>query len=244
MKKKDFSPEEKLLNLIKNKKPSSSIQPQDNVFEKPMPEISRKNQSKTSDAELLKEPEKKPADTFGSKAEERISGILKSEVFKSKVFEPSRLKLANRYLIIALGVLSLYFVIDLIFVRPYKNVQSIVAGSGSGQSERPISAESKNAVVIKDYSSYSDSVANKSVFGKSQGASEVGDSVSPSDELPNVGLVGIIAGSNPQAIIEDKKSQKTYYLNKGQSFDGYVVEEITNDKVSLDYDGKKITLFL
>ena len=59
-----------------------------------------------------------------------------------------------------------------------------------------------------------------------------------------VGLVGIVAGDNPQAIIEDKKAQKTYYLNKGQSFNGYVVEEILENKVVLDYEGKKISLFL
>ena len=59
------------------------------------------------------------------------------------------------------------------------------------------------------------------------------------DISERIGLVGIITGDKPQAIIEDKKAQKTYYMSKGQSFDGYVVEEIYDDKVIINYEGRK-----
>lgn len=243
--KKDISPEEKLLNLIKNKKPHS-VAAQEQIFKKKsdaMPD-------KAPGGELSKEPDvqlgKATVEAVVSKAGEHISGMLKSEIFRSKVFEPARLKIVNKYLLIVLGVLAFYFIIDIAFIRPYKNIQSIVAKSGSEQDGKNPGVNNKNPISVKDYSSYSDSVSGRSVFGKAQGSgASSGEDVSTSENLPErMGLVGIIAGDNPQAIIEDKKSQKTYYLNKGQSFDGYVVEEITSDKVVLDFEGRKISLFL
>lgn len=223
MVKKDISPEERLLSLIKskNKKAVAITAPQD--------------------------PPKEASDqTVISKADERLDGMLRSELFKNKLFEPSTLKNVNRYLVVILAVLTLYFVIDLIFVRPYKNVQSIVAKAGTDKDEKKFVPETTKIAAMKDYSSYSGAMPGKTAFGQSQlGAGASAEEVGASGDNPGqVGLVGIIAGDNPQAIIEDKKAQKTYYLNKGQSFNGYIVEEILKDKVILDYEGRKISLFL
>ena len=216
--KKDISPEERLLSLIKNKNKKEAV------------------------AAEQQAPKEESAETVMSKAEERISGMLKSELFKNKLFEPSTLKNVNRYLVILLALLLLYFIADLILARPYKNVQSlIVTANAPAQNEKKPAPELKDITVVKDYSSYSGPSSGKTVFGQSQGAPE---DVEPGDATAAIGLVGIIAGDNPQAIIEDKKAQKTYYLNKGQSFNGYVVEEISENKVILDCEGKKISLFL
>jgi type II secretory pathway component PulC len=180
-----------------------------------------------------------------SKADQRLDGMLKSELFKNKLFEPSTLKNVNRYLVVILAVLLLYFLVDLIFARPYKNVQALVSkASAPSQNEKKSAAGQKDMTVVKDYSSYSGSIPGKTVFGQSQGGPVTPEDVGSGDISAQVGLVGIIAGDNPQAIIEDKKAQKTYYLNKGQSFNGYVVEEILENKVILDFEGKKISLFL
>ena len=101
----------------------------------------------------------------------------------------------------------------------------------------------KNTAIVKDYSAYSNASPVKTVFGGAPAAAE-DTSVTTGDISDKLGLVGIIAGDNPQAIIEDKKAQKTYYLNKGQSFNGYTVEEISEGKVMLDHEGQKISLFL
>ena len=107
MVKKETSPEEKLLSLIKNKnKAAVPVQVQQ------APQSASKS---------------KPAETVMSKADERLDGMLKSEIFKSKFFEPAALNNINKYLIVILAVLILYFMIDLIVVRPAKNVQSIIA---------------------------------------------------------------------------------------------------------------------
>ena len=217
MVKKEISPEERLLDLIKNKN------------------------------KKVVAPKEMPVVTVMSKADERLDGMLKSELFKSKLFEPSTLASVNKYLVAVLAVLILYFVIDLIFARPYKNVQSLIskASAPQVQDQNKAVAVPKNITVVKDYSSYSKSVPGKTVFGQSQGSAAAPEDVGASGDISEqIGLVGIVAGDNPQAIIEDKKAQKTYYLNKGQSFNGYVVEDISENKVSLDYEGKKISLFL
>ena len=222
MVKKDTSPEEKLLSLIKNK--NKSVVP----------------------AHTVAQPAKEaPAETTMPKADRRLDGMLKSELFKNKLFEPSSLKNINRYLVAILALFLLYFIIDLIFSRPYKNVQSIISKAAVVKNEKKPALESKDVTVVKDYSSYSNSLPGKMVFGQSPGGPAAPEEVGQSGDISEqVGLVGIVAGDNPQAIIEDKKAQKTYYLNKGQSFNGYVVEEISENKVTLDYEGRKISLFL
>jgi type II secretory pathway component PulC len=57
-------------------------------------------------------------------------------------------------------------------------------------------------------------------------------------------LSGIVSGDNPKAIIEDKKSQKSYFLREGESAGDLTVEKIGAGKVSLDYKGEKFELVL
>lgn len=64
------------------------------------------------------------------------------------------------------------------------------------------------------------------------------------DVIKDINLVGIISGENPQVVIEDKKTQKTYYINKGQFFGDFLVEDIQEGKVVLNYKGQKFELYL
>ena len=64
------------------------------------------------------------------------------------------------------------------------------------------------------------------------------------DMIKDITLVGILAGDNPQAIIEDKKTQKTSYVTKGQFIGELQVEDIQEGKVILNYKGQKLELYL
>ncbi|MFA5143374.1 MAG: hypothetical protein WC522_04305 [Candidatus Omnitrophota bacterium] len=218
---KETSPEERLLSLIKKKARKEESGPEPKIPQAPETEV----------AKIIK-------------TNERISKVLKSELFKNKLFEPASLKNLNRYLILVFAFLILYFVIDLAFVRPYKNVQLLVSKASGGGERKILPSGTKEIAVVKDYSSYASAAPSRVVFGQYQAAPSGEAAISSGAMSDQIGLVGIIAGDNPQAIIEDKKAQKTYYLNKGQSFDGYVVEEISENKVTLDCEGKKIALFL
>ncbi|MDO8525268.1 MAG: hypothetical protein Q7S07_02125 [Candidatus Omnitrophota bacterium] len=213
---KDVSPEEKLLGLIKKKRKT--------------PVGARADTA---------EAQNRPVVSVMAKADERVSKMLKSGILKNKFFEPSALKAMNRYLAAILGILILYLLADMIFIRPYKDVQALIARSAAVPGEKRLSLNSEKVVPVKDYSAYSNAIPQTMVFGQSSPAEEAAG-----DIAGQIGLVGIITGDSPQAIIEDKKAQKTYYLNKGQSFNGYMVEDILEDRVILACEGKKMSLFL
>ncbi len=63
--------------------------------------------------------------------------------------------------------------------------------------------------------------------------------------VENLTLVGIIAGSPAKVIIEDKLTQKTFYLREGEGFlEDVGVESIGQDSVILNLRGKTFELFL
>ena len=224
---KDISPEERLLSLIKNKKRPAG----DTAASAPAPSVASR---------------KAPVESVISKADERISDMLKSDLFRNKLFEPSTLRNVNKYLIVILGIFILYFLADLIFIRPYKSVQALVSKPVSEQGQEVLSSKTNSPVAAKDYSSYAGALPGRTVFGPSQGGTTGPEetAITSGGVSDQLGLVGVVAGDNPQAIIEDKKAQKTYYLTKGQSIDGYAVEEIYEDRVVLNSEGKKISLSL
>lgn len=64
------------------------------------------------------------------------------------------------------------------------------------------------------------------------------------DLVKDISLLGVISDDNPQAVIEDKKTQKTYYLNKGQFIGEFQVQDIQPGKVILKYNDQKFELYL
>ncbi|MDD5560742.1 MAG: hypothetical protein PHT50_01220 [Candidatus Omnitrophica bacterium] len=55
-------------------------------------------------------------------------------------------------------------------------------------------------------------------------------------------LVGISWGQEPEVIIEDTKSNKTYFLKAGEKFSSFKVDSILKDKVILESEGQKMDL--
>ena len=64
------------------------------------------------------------------------------------------------------------------------------------------------------------------------------------DLMKDISLVGIISGENPQAVIEDKKTQKTYYVTKGKFIGEMQVEDIQEGKIIINYGGQKYELYM
>lgn len=229
MNKENMSPEEKLLALIKGgKKEVPSPQP---------PVAGREKGEADPDPRNGQSREAKP---------DYISEIFKMYFSGNKLFDPDFLRPLNRYLLAAVVILFAYFAFDILFVRPYKNIEKTMSNI-SLAAARPMEQSKKElSIRLKNYSYYSTRISGKKIFAaaSSEGTSGEGKVDIASDIANNIGLVGIIPGSNPQAIIEDKKNQKTYYLAKGQSFDGFTLDEIGEGKVVLEYNGRKIALFL
>ena len=65
-----------------------------------------------------------------------------------------------------------------------------------------------------------------------------------SDLLKDIALIGIISGENPQAIIEDKKTQETIYATKGQMIGEIRIEDIQEGKIIVNYKNERYELYL
>jgi len=64
------------------------------------------------------------------------------------------------------------------------------------------------------------------------------------DLMKDISLVGILSGENPQAVIEDIKTHKTYYATKGQFIGEFQVEDIQEGKIILNYKGQRFELYM
>lgn len=94
---------------------------------------------------------------------------------------------------------------------------------------------------------YLEGIRGRQIFkGKSASAPETEQplSIAKVDLTNDMSLVGIISGENPQAIIEDKKTQKTYYVTKGQFIGELQVEDIREGRITLNHQGQRYELYL
>lgn len=91
---------------------------------------------------------------------------------------------------------------------------------------------------------YAQVLNQRQLFSNPSGQENTGpQAVASADITKDIGLVGIIAGDNPQAVIEDKKTHRTYYLNKGQSIGDLQVEDIQEGKIIINYNGQKYEMY-
>jgi type II secretory pathway component PulC len=109
--------------------------------------------------------------------------------------------------------------------------------------EKIIEASKGPAGKVKPLSFYLNNTKGRSAFGAAA-ESEFSAADIDRDLAENINLVGIISGENPQAVIEDKKAAKTYYLNKGQLLGEFQLEDIQEGKVILNYKGRRYGLYL
>lgn len=220
---RDISPEEKLLSIIKGK------QARPDSDKAPMPEA--------------KNPRAGMVDAPGKKLDDFICKVLKNDFFKNSIFDPGTLRVFNKYMVIALVIIASYFILDMLLVKPARNAASVISIVSSSRMPVPIT-EKAMPIETKNYSYHSGKIAEKNIFsGSAYGQGDSPDGAA-SDDAANIKLVGIVPGENPQAIIEDTKNQKTYYLIKNQSVNDINVEDVSEGKVILEYRGKRMTLFL
>jgi len=90
---------------------------------------------------------------------------------------------------------------------------------------------------------YLEAVKQRPIFkSASLGAGQQMSLAVTSDINKDFVLVGIITGQSPQAIIEDRKAGKTYYIAKGQFLGQYLLEDILDGKIILKINGQSFEL--
>lgn len=93
---------------------------------------------------------------------------------------------------------------------------------------------------------YAERLNKRDIFKPAPGQDQAGQGTTGKSNLEelasNLRLAGIILDKQPQAIIEDTKLKKTYFLNKGDYIGEIKVEDILEGKVILSYGQDKLEL--
>ncbi len=149
------------------------------------------------------------------------------------------------HLLIILAFISVAF-LTTAFMYPLFN-SGRVELPDAGKEELSLAGAQMRAEV-KPLESYLEGLKSRQIFAASslpEGALPTSAPVTNTlDLFKDISLVGIISSSPPQAVIEDKKTQKTYYLSKGQSMGDLKVDDIQEGKVVLNYLGTKYELYM
>ena len=148
---------------------------------------------------------------------------------------------ARRAILIILVLSCIYLVFA--FIYPFVFLRTVKLPEVAKNSL--VSLEVIPKTEQKPLEEYLQGLGDKQVFGSGGSIGVIGPASGLSAELiKDINLVGIIAGENPQAIIEDKKAQKTYYLNKGQFIGEFQLEDIQEGKIILNFNGQRFELHL
>ncbi|MFC1708997.1 hypothetical protein ACFL2J_02910 [Candidatus Omnitrophota bacterium] len=213
-------PEEKLLNLIRHPGKNSHNQ---------KPAV----QAKAS-------PDKKtPEPVAVSTASQRPS--LKQAKFVFPELKSLNFTLINRLIIIVAFIAFLLLLSDLYFHSPQASKQSVLP-----EPVQKIAAlKDKEA---KPFSYYQEEIASRELFTPSPVESRVKKVVPEGptfrELIKDLKLLGVVSGDKQQVIIEDEKLRKTYFLYIGDTLGEVRVEEVDSNRVVLELDGERISLFL
>ncbi len=141
-------------------------------------------------------------------------------------------------LVVALG----YFVYD-IFFATYPD-SPVVAVDGSSEPPGDRSGR-KDAAVKRPFTFYSSEIGGRNIFRPQEvEVSLVPTGPTVEEVKAGLSLIGIIAGERPQAIIEHKKTGKSYFVYQGGTVENSTVVEIRQDSVLLEYQGQNFELVL
>lgn len=226
--KKDYSPEEKLLRLIRSS------------GRKPLP----KEEKPAGEIQPAEEPASKLGEAAVSQGQIAVSSRAAKQISIALPFKLKEVntRIINTVFLVILAALLLYFVYDLLYASFYEESEPRILV----EDEAAIHKTEKDAALdIKPYSYYSSSIEARSIFTPQQVEIEPVAAGPTVDEVrANLSLIGIIAGERPQAIIEDRKAGKSYFLYKGGSVGEAKVVDVLDDSVIMEYQGQKFELVL
>ncbi len=159
---------------------------------------------------------------------------------KGRIKEPN-LKVLNKVLIGIAVALIAYLIADFTIRQPDINQISKKISTGAGQrfKEEP-------KADIRPFLYYLEMVQRRNIFSpvvlKSAESTDADAKKLLVSLVGELKLVGISWSENPEAMIEDKKAKKTYFLKTGDMINKLQVEDISKDRVILSHDGKKMEL--
>jgi len=219
----ELSPEEKLLNLIREKPQTSS----------PAPAIQPSPLTPDKEKPAIPKAKKTPLRMPGRK---KLPAILR----KCRPVNPG-FKLTHKVLSGLVFLLLAYLAFD--YIDTPKTPEELSIAKVVVRKEEPLLAQ-------RPYSYYSGEIGKRDIF---RPYTKPKPKLPPPPALKRVTLrelaagltlTGIILDRNPQVVIIDNKEKKTYFLNKGQFLKEIKIEDIIKGKVILSYQGERLDLRL
>ena len=143
----------------------------------------------------------------------------------------------RKFLTIVLVISFIYLAVS--FIYPVVGLNKIRLPDVT--KEKNFSLKQKVKEEPRSFESYMKETSPRQIFSSSGNAASLSPAAN-ADLIKGINLVGIISGANPQAVIEDKSSQKSFYLSKGQFLGELCIEDIQESKVILSYRGARYEL--
>jgi hypothetical protein len=153
------------------------------------------------------------------------------------------IKVINGFLLFCIFALSTYF----IFIIPFSfmNLKKMPHLLELNSNNAAQIAKTEEALGLKRaVSYYLEKAMKRDLFrmGKNADLSVRGPSDKAIEATKHLKLVGISWSDNPDAMIEDSKALRTFFVKRGQMIGDVKIEAIFKDKVILNYSGEDIEL--
>ncbi|MFA5356673.1 MAG: hypothetical protein WC301_04640 [Candidatus Omnitrophota bacterium] len=153
------------------------------------------------------------------------------------------IKVINNFLIACIFVLTVYVVFSFSF--SWGDLDKLPGAGLNMQPASALSLDTDGLELKREVSFYLDKVENRDIFkmGPKNPAVAKGEPSSKAIEATkHLKLVGISWSDNPDAMIEDSKAVRTFFLKRGQMIGDVKIVAIFKDKVVLNYAGEDIDL--
>ena len=167
-----------------------------------------------------------------------LSGIIAG--LKSGLRDPN-LKFLNKGLLVIAAVLLVFLIADFIFRQ--LDIE-VFYDRASVKKRRILLEEIKGEA--RPFLHYLEMVQRREIFSpvrlKKVEEEPVIKKADLSELAKDLSLVGIAWSRKPQAMVEDKKAGRTYFLRAGESINEFKIEDVLKDKIILSYKGETIEL--
>ncbi|MEW5758169.1 MAG: hypothetical protein AB1755_01670 [Candidatus Omnitrophota bacterium] len=172
--------------------------------------------------------------------EEKLLKIIKADTSplnRQKIkTKPNFSFLLNTVLIIFIIFLCAYLIFN-IFIKQPQDKEVVLVEKKEDSKELPLQHLTLN--IDKDIFAIENQEAKEENLQTSKGQPS---EIFINRMLSQFNLVGIIAVN--EAIIEDRNTNKTYFVHKGETFLGIKIKDIKEDKVILESNGQEAQLVL
>jgi len=161
---------------------------------------------------------------------------LKAAAKKIKI--EFNLELGNKVLIALCVILTAYSIFDFVFSA--RDIEKFYDKAAASKLAKP---EDKEVVSLRPFLYYLTLAQRRNIFSPVELITSIDEAKERKkalqDLMSDLVMVGISWGEDPQAMIESKKANQTYFLKKGETINNLKIEEILPNKVILSYEGEK-----